>query len=85
LVYCEINIVPYIGKIVQIDCNNYYNIDKETLLKGKIESQFGKSGKFNIVFQEKFNIDKNDISNLKFKLKYKINIFDKDKKWIQDL
>eukprot|EP01080_Neovahlkampfia_damariscottae_P009788 gene9788-2113_t len=54
------------------------NIETEDGIIGRIESSFGSSGKFKVGFSE--DIPKN-LKNLK--LKYKINIFDDERKWYQ--
>ena len=54
------------------------NIQTESGIIGRIESSFGSSGKFKVGFSE--DIPK-DLTKLK--LKYKINIFDDERKWHQ--
>jgi selenocysteine-specific elongation factor len=54
------------------------SIEAESGQIGKIESSFGSSGKFKVGFSE--DIPK-DLKLLK--LKYKINIFDENRKWFQ--
>jgi len=65
----------YIGKKIELEYKN-------KIYHGTIDSAFGKSGKFKASFQEKLP----SIETMKdaiLRLKYRINVFDKNRTWIQ--
>jgi ribosomal protein L35AE/L33A len=67
---------PYIGKKVVI-----VNSDNVELSHGSIDGSFGGSGKFKVRLQNP--LTNQDLKNLDIKIKYKINSWDKERKWIQ--
>ncbi|KAL9647585.1 hypothetical protein ABK040_006941 [Willaertia magna] len=69
-------IQPYIGKKVDIIIND------ESKYHGVIDSAFGQSGKFKVVFKEPLPKQPN-LRNKIISLKYKLNIYDETKTWLQ--
>lgn len=65
------DISKYINLKVQIETSD------SKVIQGVIESSFGSSGKFKIALKDKIQQVKN------LKIKYKVNIFDKTRKWYQ--
>jgi len=70
------SIQAYIGRKVEV------LIDEQPKFSGTIDSSFGQSGKFKVIFKEPLPKQPN-LRNKVLSLRYKVNIYDDTRTWYQ--